>query len=213
MGSSSRGDPLLYSQRLTPVTVFLQCLFKDTWVKAIKHYSPDVWRSLENSYVNFSHFTEEIGHKDAYDSLTAEGLLACFFRGCAIQCKQGQPGIDMVIPMAVIPRPRSIDSVVSISHMSAIIFQVKNKRQDSGLFDERFLNKMKFDLRHIEGVSTTEYHPYVGIWMSFGVDQTDLCIEGLQESLGPDCEDSLIVIELTIQGKFQPSEPWGSGTR
>lgn len=143
----------------------------------MKRFSPDVWQSLENSYVNFSHFTEEIGHKDAYDSLTAEGLLACFLRGCAIQCKQGQPGIDMVIPMAVLPRPRSIYSAVSISHISAIIFQIKNKRQDSHPFDEQFLDKTKFDLRHIQGVLTTDRHPYVGIWMSFGVDQNDLCIE------------------------------------
>jgi hypothetical protein len=190
METSTRCDPLLYSQRLTPVTTFLQCLFQDTWVKAMKHFSPDVWRSLENSYVNFSHFTEEIGHKDAYDSLTADGLLACFFRGCAIQCKQGQPGIDMVIPMAVLPGSRSIYSPVSISHISAIIFQIKNKGKDARLFGDRF-SENKFDLRHIQGILTTESLPYVGIWMSLGVDGAELCIEGCPESLKHDCNPQL----------------------
>ena len=131
MEASSRGDPLLYSQRLTPVTTFLQCLFKATWVNAMKRFSSDVWQTLEHSYVNFSHFTEEISHKDAYDSLTAEGLLACFVRGCAIQCKQGQPGIDMVIPMVVIPRPQGIDFAVSTNQMSAIVIQVKKQEERS----------------------------------------------------------------------------------
>ena len=93
MKPSVRGDPLLYSHRPTQVTKFLRCLFKDMWVEAMKRTNPNVWQTFENSYVNFSHFTEDICHKDAYNSLTTEGLFASYVRGCAIQCRQGQAGI------------------------------------------------------------------------------------------------------------------------
>jgi hypothetical protein len=195
MEASTRGDPVLYSQRLTPVTTFLKCLFEDTWVRAIQKASPDVWQTLNNSYINFSHFTEDIAHKDAYDSLTAEGLMASFVRGGAIQCKQGQCGIDLVIPMIVLPPSRSIYSPVSVLDISAIIFQIKNKRKDSGTFNEQFLKKNRFDLSHIPGVTATGSRPYVAIWMSFGTDQTDFCIEGHAKTFKPDCESLLIAID------------------
>lgn len=187
MELSARGDPLLYSHRPTPVTTFLLCLFKDIWVQAMKQTSPDIWQSLENSYVNFSHFTEEISHKDACNSLTAAGLLALYFRGCAVQCRQGQAGIDIVIPMVVLPDSETIFSPIKISHISAIIFQIKNKKKDYGAFTEDFVNEEKFDLRHIEGLTATDARPYIGIWMSFGVDFVDFSIEGCQEPFKPGC--------------------------
>ena len=191
IASSIQGDPLLYSNRPTPVTTFLRCLLKDTWVKAMKQISPDVWETLEKSYVNFNHFTEDICHKDAYNSLTTSGLLASFCRGCAIQCRQGQAGIDMVIPMAVLPRSETIYSPISISHISAIILQVKNKKDDYGAFTEDFLKGKKFDISHIEGMVATERRPYVGIWMSFGTDLVDFFIEGSQQSFPSDGESFL----------------------
>ena len=201
MVPSALGDPLLYSHRPTPVTTFLRCLFEDIWVEAIKHVCPDIWQTLENSYVNFSHFTEEICHKDAYNSLTAEGLLALYFRGCAIQCRQGQAGIDMVIPMVVLPGTQTIYSPVSISHVSAIIFQVKNKKNDFSAFTEEFVTKTEFDIRHIRGLSATESRPYIGIWMSFGMDLVDFCIEGCDEPFRDDCKDSLASIGTKYSGR------------
>lgn len=201
MELSSRGDPLLYSQRLTPVTTFLNCLFKDTWVTAMRRTCPDVCQTLDNGYINFSHFTEELAHKDTYDSLTAHGLFALFLRGCAIQCKQGQPGIDIVIPMAVLPHPLNIHSSVSILHISAIILQVKNRRKDPRLFDEQFSAK-KFDLRHIQGVSETNNLPYVGIWMSLGVDDVEVCIEGCSDPFLSDCKRRAKDCHLQTRGIF-----------
>jgi hypothetical protein len=198
---SARGDPLLYSHRPTPVTTFLRCLFADIWVEAIKHVSPNIWQTLENSYVNFSHFTEEICHKDAHDSLTVEGLLALYFRGCAIQCRQGQAGIDMVIPMVVLPDNETIYSPVSISHMSAIIFQIKNKKKDSAPFTEEFIASSAFDIRHIHRLSATESRPYIGIWMSFGTDLVDFCIEGCEEPFRRNCKYSLASIGTKYSGK------------
>ena len=153
---SPRQDPLLYSHRPTPVTLFLRSLFQETWVKAMEVKSPEVWQILDHSYVNFSHFSEEVGHKNAFNSLTKEGLLTLFLRGCAVQCKPGQVGIDLVIPMVVLHPTESLGSPVSLSHISAIIVQVKNKNRDAHDFSHDFLDKKQFDMRHIQGLSQIE---------------------------------------------------------
>ena len=155
----------------------------------MKQTNPDFWQSLENSYVNFSHFTEDVCHKDAYNSLTTEGLLASYFHRCAIQCRQCQAGIDMVIPMVVIPASEAIYSRVSISHISAIVLQIKNKKDDHGAFTEDFVKGEKFDLRHIEGLEdllAKTSCPYLEIWISFGMDLVDFCIEGCHKSFRSD---------------------------
>lgn len=150
--------------------------------------SPEVWRTLHHSYVNFIHFSEEVGHKNAFNSLTAEGLRALFLRGCAIQCRQGQVGIDLVIPMVVIPPTESLSSQVSLSHISAIIVQVKNKNRDARDFSCEFLDKKQFDIRHIQGLSANATHPYVGIWMSLGAKDDDFSVEGYHQNFKPDCK-------------------------
>ena len=125
------------------------------------------WRRRTTCYINFSHFAEDTAHKDAYKSMTEEGLLAHFIRGCAIKCCPNQAGIDMVIPMAVLASESSLEDPVSQSNISALIIQVKNVRDDKDSFTAESLDKSQFDIRHIEGLSDRkENRFYVGLWMS-----------------------------------------------
>jgi hypothetical protein len=191
-------EPQLYSHRPTSVTAFLRCLFKETIVQEIKQRSPKVWKRLETSYINFSHFSEDISHKDAYNSLSTEGLWTHFLRGSAIKCRQGHAGIDMVIPMAVLKTKKDLKKPVSDSDISAIIFQIKNAKEDSGNFTTLNLDKAQFDIRHIDGLSESKTRPYIGIWMSFGATNNDIFIEGCE---GPICIASTGDCCTNFQGK------------
>lgn len=51
---------------------------------------------------------------------------------------------------AILLRPST--GVVSISHLSAVVFQIKNKKDDYGAFTEDSVKHNKFNLGHIEGV-------------------------------------------------------------
>jgi hypothetical protein len=134
--------------------------------------SPALWDILENSWINFSHFSEDIAHKQAKSSLTRDGIFTAYLRGRAIACKKGQEGIDLVIPMVVLPIGSALDTRVDKSHISAIILQVKNKKTDSCDF-----TKEKFDITHIEELEVSPTKPYLGIWMSLGTVMEDLTIE------------------------------------
>jgi hypothetical protein len=166
------------------VTTFLRCLFNEAVIIEIEQRSPKVWEKLETSYINFSHFSEEFCHKDAYNSLNVEGLLAHFVRGCAIKCRQTQAGIDMVIPMVVLESENDLEKMVSESDISAIILQIKNTKKDSNKFTTEVLKKAQFDIRHIDGLSEGIMRPYLGIWMSFRAKNNDIFIEGCK---GPIC--------------------------
>jgi hypothetical protein len=187
------GEPQLYSNCLTPVTTFLKCLFKKEWIlKAMEQSSPSVWKKLETSYINFSHFAEDIQHPDAYKCLSEDGLLSLFLRGCAIKCAYGQEGIDMVIPMAVLP-DSNLNKKVSKSDISAIIIQVKNKREDARRFTTEFIDDKKFNIQHISGLSASKKKPYLGLWLSFGAMKDDLSIEGYDHPFTGDSKPSNFV--------------------
>jgi hypothetical protein len=194
-------EPQLYSHRPTSVTAFLRCLFNEPVIEEIKQRSPKVWKRLETSYINFSHFSEEISHKDAYNSLSTEGLGTHFLRGSAIKCRQGQAGIDMVIPMAVL-KTEGLEKLVSYSDISAIIFQIKNGKKDSGDFTRQNLDKAKFNIRHIDGLSESTSRPYIGIWMSLRATNNDISIEGFE---GPICTASSGDCCTNFQGKDKPT--------
>jgi hypothetical protein len=142
-----------------------------------------MWNTLKRSWVNFSHFSEEFSHKEAYDSLTSDGLFSAFLRGRAIQCIKGQKGIDLVIPMIIPPVETGLYSRVDSSHISAIIIQVKNTRAESFAFTTENIEKGHyFHIRHIRGLAEGGL-PYVGIWMSFGATPVDFAVEGLAKPL------------------------------
>lgn len=191
-------EPQLYSHRPTSVTTFLRCLFNEAVIREIQKRSPKVWQKLETSYVNFSHFAEEICHKNAYDSLNVEGLLAHFLRGCAIKCRQTQAGIDMVIPMVVLESENDLEKMVSESDISAIIFQIKNAKKDSNKFTTENLKKAKFGIQHIDGLSEGQMRPYLGIWMSFRATNNDIFMEGCE---GPICITSTGDRYANFEGK------------
>jgi hypothetical protein len=168
LGSRQDGiEPQLYSQRLTPVTTFLECLFQKRHVDKIKRSCGGLWKRLKTYYINFSHFAEDTAHKDTYNSMTEEGLVAHFIRGCAIKCGQYQAGIDLVVPMALLESKSSFASPVSGSDISAIIIQVKNVRNERNAFNLESIDKSQFDTRHIAGLSERKTNRfYLGIWMS-----------------------------------------------
>jgi len=134
--------------------------------------SPGFWDILNNSWINFSHFSEDIAHKEATSSLTQDGIFAAYLRGRGIVCKKGQTGIDIVIPMVVLPHNRDFNELVQRSHISVIVLQVKNRKTDKCDFTSQ-----KFDIRHIEGLQCSSEKPYLGIWMSLGTEVSDLTIE------------------------------------
>jgi hypothetical protein len=143
--------PVLEYFRLTKVTIFLRWLFRQDRVTAIAKHRK-MWNDLDNCYINFSHFTEDLCDTEAHDSLSCEGLFGAFLRGRAIQCKQGQVGIDLVIPMAVLNAKAPSTATVSREHISAIIIQVKNGKRDTGNFTPIYIHDAQFDLRHFHGL-------------------------------------------------------------
>jgi hypothetical protein len=178
MRPSDDNDPLLYSQRPTTVTDFLCALLAPEWIEVLETAAPNVWRRLGQSWVNFNHFSEDIAHKEAFDSLSQEGLFAAYLRGRAIMCKRGQTGLDLVMPMIVIPAHlQGLRALVNISHISAIVVQVKNMTKDSSEFTTKFTNDHQFDIRHIRNLRASSELPYVGIWMSLRSHMNDLSIE------------------------------------
>lgn len=171
-------EPLLPSQRPTPVTNFIKALLNGACVDHIMKTSP-LWDRLHNAWVNFSHITEDMPDKYASNSLSQKGLFAAYLRGRAIQCKRGQVGLDIVIPMAVLSNSKGLTSRVDPSHMSAIIIQVKNRERDGYNFTSSFIAESQFDMRHFSGLKKpTSCHPYVGIWMSFRSQTVDFTVAG-----------------------------------
>ncbi len=68
--------------------------------------------------------------------INQEGLLAFFKRRCAVVCRQGEAGIDLIIPV-VLSGPRDKDArTLTASDMTGIFIQVKNW-QASELSQER----------------------------------------------------------------------------
>src|SRR5207237_8505570 len=111
----SNGEPLLYCHRPCTVKGFLECLLQERWIEEIRSSSPDLWKVFGNSWINFSHFSEDFGHGAAQDSLSLRGLLAAYLRGRAIVCKQGQRGIDLAIPMIVLPEGSALQTLINLS--------------------------------------------------------------------------------------------------
>lgn len=173
--------PVLYSHRLTKATSFLRSLFSKDRVAAIMKIRK-MWNDLDNCYINFSHFTEDLCDNQAHNSLSQEGLLGAFLRGRAIQCKQGQAGIDLVIPMAVLVGKNVSTASVSKEHISAIIIQVKNRKSDAGNFTPIYIHNAQFDLRHFTGLGNMFY---LGIWMSFRSQTKGFDVKELSTSTVP----------------------------
>ena len=169
--------PVLESHRLTAVTSFLGSLFSENRVASISEHR-EIWRLLGQCFINFSHFTEELCDINAHNSLTRDGLFKAFLRGRAIQCKQGQAGIDLVIPMAIV-KNKKLSQPVSPDDISAIIIQVKNKKKDAFNFNAANLHKRQFDTRHFHGLGNVFY---LGIWMSFGSRDNDFDVLALSTS-------------------------------
>jgi hypothetical protein len=160
-------SPILESHRPTTANQFLQSLFTQERYRSIAE--SQLSKRLDQCYINFSHFTEDLCDSHAHDSLSLEGLFGAFLRGRAIQCMQGQTGIDLVIPMADLGG-KSLFSEVSQADISAIIIQVKNKALDSWHFTPFNIHEAKFDLRHFNGMGSRFF---IGIWMSFRCDNND----------------------------------------
>jgi hypothetical protein len=169
---STNGEPKLFYHRPTRVTGFLSGLLQPQWFNRLRlESSSSMWAIFDNSWVNFSHFSEDIAHKQAQSSLSRDGIFAAYLRSRAIVCKRGQEGIDIAIPMLVLPIGCGLETVVNKSHISVIILQIKNKKADSCDFK-------KFNVTYIEDLDISPMKPYLGIWMSLSTSMEDLTIEG-----------------------------------
>jgi hypothetical protein len=79
--------------------------------------------------------------------------------------------------MVILPKETGLDTPIELSHISAIIVQIKNRTDDARLFTNEYIKEQKFDVRHIEGLDKSI--SYVGIWMSFRATPDDFTVEGL----------------------------------
>ena len=79
------------------------------------------WSSLDNAYVNFTHWAFVRGDHDSIP-YQKEGLYLSWLRHNAYICQSNFPSIDLVIPMAY-PNPNGI---VSSETLSCIVISIKN---------------------------------------------------------------------------------------
>ena len=81
------------------------------------------WRSLDNAYVNFTHWTLVRGDH-ASVPYQKEGFYLSWLRHNAYICQTNFPSADLVIPIAF--RNPSDDDVIGPESMSCIVISIKN---------------------------------------------------------------------------------------
>jgi hypothetical protein len=97
------------------------------------------WKSLDNAYVNFTHWAPVMGHDSDY-VFTKEGFFANWIRHKAYFLgKCNFKAIDLVIPMAF-PRRENGQFIIDLDSMSYIVIAVKNKSSDSELKRQTYLS-------------------------------------------------------------------------
>jgi hypothetical protein len=106
------------------------------------------WKSLDNVYVNFTHWAPVMGHDSDY-AFTKEGLFANWIRHKAYflgRCNF--KAIDLVIPMAL-PRKNGSGNqdTLDADSMAFIAISIKNKRSGSDPKRQRYLST-----NEVEGV-------------------------------------------------------------
>jgi len=93
------------------------------------------WRSLDNAYVNFTHWAFVRGDHDSVP-YQKEGFYLSWLRHNAYICQSNFPAIDLVIPIAF----RNLNDVVSPETMSCIVISIKNCEGTEG-YQMEFLSK------------------------------------------------------------------------
>ena len=106
------------------------------------------WKSLDNAYVNFTHWAPVMGHDSDY-AFTKEGFFANWIRHKAYFLgKCNFKTIDLVIPMAFLMRKgHDEQDIIDLDSMSYIVISVKNKPSDSELKRQTYLST-----NEVEGV-------------------------------------------------------------
>jgi len=103
------------------------------------------WSSLDNAYVNFTHWAFVRGGHDSIP-YQKEGFYLSWLRHNAYICQSNFPSVDLVIPMAF-PNP---DGTVSSENVSFIVISIKNCEGNEG-YRMTFLPN-----EAVEGVITVE---------------------------------------------------------
>jgi hypothetical protein len=127
-------------------------LKKDVFDQLEAHFkTTKKWKSLDNAYVNFTHWTYVRG---AHDSVPyqKEGFYVSWLRHNAYICQSNFPSIDLVIPMAFRYFRSNVD-VVSPECVSIIAISVKNCEGTEG-HEMEFLSK-----EAVEGVRVVAEQP------------------------------------------------------
>jgi hypothetical protein len=83
-------------------------------------------RLLQNGRIFFNHFTPVEYTPNATD------LLELLYRGLAVQCKPGQPGLDALFPIYLPPKSKSPDSD-KLSHKNISFCGIQTKNQSSSI--------------------------------------------------------------------------------
>ena len=114
------------------------------------------WKSLDNAYVNFTHWAPVMGH-DSDSAFTKEGFFVNWIRSKAYFLgKCNFKAIDLVIPMAY---PRKEDSghqsIIDVDSMAYIAISVKTKTSGSDLKRQTYLSASEVEgipCEQLEGI-------------------------------------------------------------
>lgn len=104
------------------------------------------WKSLDNAYVNFTHFTPVMDRPDGF-AFTKDGFFAGWQRHVAYILEKNFPTCDLLIPMAF-----RFSENITPDCMSVIIISIKN-RGGTEMATEPFLTK-----ECVEGVYSSGNH-------------------------------------------------------
>ena len=114
-------------------------LNKNVFEQLEAHFKPTKkWRSLDNAYVNFTHWAFVRGDHESVP-YQKEGFYLSWLRHNAYLCQPNFPSVDLVIPMAF-PNCFLDKDVVSPESMSYIVISVKNCEGTEG-YQMEFLSK------------------------------------------------------------------------
>ena len=102
---------------------FLKALLKADLFNQLENHFKDTpkWASLDNAYVNFTHWIPVKGNHDSIP-YQKNGLFVSWLRQIAYICQRNFPAIDLSMPMAF----RRPDGTVNPECMSGIFISVKN---------------------------------------------------------------------------------------
>jgi hypothetical protein len=109
-----------FSFHMVPVMEFLETMLKSAW----DTLDPDLIHRMRTEYQYY--FVRPYQYIKLFVKPSRRTLLEFFLRGCCMQCKEGEPVIDFIIPIFV---ENPDEPYLTESRMTAMVVQVKLWRE------------------------------------------------------------------------------------